>query len=990
MYRAAISSLACLALLASAPELPAAGGEPSVGVARGRSWDIDRSSFRPPPLDTTHILVEDFDFGPSCSDNGWTVVDLTAGAGDFGVYGALFQGLTVVQEDLCFANVSCLWGFFDGSADDYACGGYPSQPAVPHGGIHNEIQSPPHALAGSGSRIEASLLVYRDLDLDGLVFYTLRVRSYFADVGGPWRDRGVRYYGPVGGGTDWHPAWYRTVIPIGDLVEPGATGIAIAIGVVDMAAQWQGTLGSSVCHSHAPLVDKVHLYSLREYGPQWFVDPADLFQDAFPADGTDDGTVRVDIARDIQPRDVAAIRPGDSLVVSVSEPTVGLAYHESGVPGSGPAVYLHVRDVDPGKSGAVISGDASRWPVTSTGDGWTVLRMDSVRDEGGVPFSPRRFCVDLDDALYTPGEVIEFFCSARDANGRTTYWSEFTLATDALNTVLSYPMEMACLPTAHAGGPSVLYVDGADGTGAQPYFDIAFQQLGIDDWVDRYDIRASDGLLGNGPGSRAVDVTHQVVPYYDIVIWNTGELAYGGFGDGAGRPDKSPDAQFLLEFLRINESPGGAYLSGNDIGERLVRGNGAVLLAPFIDFRLVADSYYSYGMGISPYVTGVPCTIFDHVAKLDTLVAYGGCPLIDDFDVIEPAGAAERVALYESPGNTAGAIVTQATDNDAGWEQRVALSGFSFHLIRDDRLTFELDRTHHLREIIAWIENEIGPPVGPPPPLSLQVVDHGVRLEWETARDRCEDAYRIQLYRLVHTDTVWDTIGPDSLLPANGVFVDTGAVAGVRNFYRYAKHYSGGGQNFSGQASVDLPLDEKRFSARSVARGIELAWSVGSHRTLRGVRPLRAEGAGGTFTPLLGDSLLTSGRGRYVDASVEAGVSYAYRLALVFTNESLALSPVRTQSYTPALALLQNAPNPMGPSTRLPFVLPEDADVVVTIYDVAGRRVATLQSGRRSAGYNEIVWDGRLASGSRAASGVYFYRLQTLGQVLTRKMVVVR
>jgi hypothetical protein len=80
------------------------------------------------------------------------------------------------------------------------------------------------------------------------------------------------------------------------------------------------------------------------------VNPVDLFQDNFATDGTTTGTVRIDMARDILPRANPEIRPGDSLVVQVDEPTVGLDYNTPGAPSSGPAVYLHVKDVSAAKS----------------------------------------------------------------------------------------------------------------------------------------------------------------------------------------------------------------------------------------------------------------------------------------------------------------------------------------------------------------------------------------------------------------------------------------------------------------------------------------------------------------------------------------------------------------------------------------------------------------------------------------------------------------
>jgi flagellar hook assembly protein FlgD len=55
------------------------------------------------------------------------------------------------------------------------------------------------------------------------------------------------------------------------------------------------------------------------------------------------------------------------------------------------------------------------------------------------------------------------------------------------------------------------------------------------------------------------------------------------------------------------------------------------------------------------------------------------------------------------------------------------------------------------------------------------------------------------------------------------------------------------------------------------------------------------------------------------------------------------------------------------------------------VYDVAGRKVATLAQGTMSAGSHEVSWNG-----AKAPAGVYLYRLSFEGKTLTNRMVVVR
>ncbi|HTK80804.1 MAG TPA: CotH kinase family protein [Bacteroidota bacterium] len=68
--------------------------------------------------------------------------------------------------------------------------------------------------------------------------------------------------------------------------------------------------------------------------------------------------------------------------------------------------------------------------------------------------------------------------------------------------------------------------------------------------------------------------------------------------------------------------------------------------------------------------------------------------------------------------------------------------------------------------------------------------------------------------------------------------------------------------------------------------------------------------------------------------------------------------------------LYQNFPNPFNPTTQIRFELRELSTVRLTVYDVLGQRVATLQDGVLQAGSYDLPY-----SGNKLASGVYFYRL---------------
>lgn len=86
-----------------------------------------------------------------------------------------------------------------------------------------------------------------------------------------------------------------------------------------------------------------------------------------------------------------------------------------------------------------------------------------------------------------------------------------------------------------------------------------------------------------------------------------------------------------------------------------------------------------------------------------------------------------------------------------------------------------------------------------------------------------------------------------------------------------------------------------------------------------------------------------------------------------------------------ALALYPLAPNPFLASTRARFDLPEAVHVRLVVYDEAGREVARLVDGPRSAGAHVVTWDAGLLP-----AGVYHLRLSAGGQARTQAAVRLR
>jgi flagellar hook assembly protein FlgD len=88
------------------------------------------------------------------------------------------------------------------------------------------------------------------------------------------------------------------------------------------------------------------------------------------------------------------------------------------------------------------------------------------------------------------------------------------------------------------------------------------------------------------------------------------------------------------------------------------------------------------------------------------------------------------------------------------------------------------------------------------------------------------------------------------------------------------------------------------------------------------------------------------------------------------------------------IRLVQNHPNPFNPATTIVFELDLDSHVRLDIFDPAGRHILNLTDRAYVPGRHSARWDGRDSAGQPVASGVYLYRLQGAGQVLSQRMVL--
>ena len=133
-----------------------------------------------------------------------------------------------------------------------------------------------------------------------------------------------------------------------------------------------------------------------------------------------------------------------------------------------------------------------------------------------------------------------------------------------------------------------------------------------------------------------------------------------------------------------------------------------------------------------------------------------------------------------------------------------------------------------------------------------------------------------------------------------------------------------------------------------------------------------------------------------IPGGAQDSATLCFQTAILASRGGISLA-VRTESVTFGKAhpaenhvQLNNYPNPFNPSTSISFQLKQAGDVDLTIYDLRGRNVVKLISGRLAAGWHNVQWNGTSERSVDLPSGLYICRLLVDGRSTARKMILGR
>ncbi|MGE5498977.1 MAG: right-handed parallel beta-helix repeat-containing protein [Syntrophothermus sp.] len=126
---------------------------------------------------------------------------------------------------------------------------------------------------------------------------------------------------------------------------------------------------------------------------------------------------------------------------------------------------------------------------------------------------------------------------------------------------------------------------------------------------------------------------------------------------------------------------------------------------------------------------------------------------------------------------------------------------------------------------------------------------------------------------------------------------------------------------------------------------------------------------------------------RYIDIGESVGLLFngsAPDLGCFETGKTLGVE-VSKENEIKSYRILSNYPNPFNPATRILINLRKDGPVTLKIYDINGQEINSLLNEYKIAGSYSVTWNA-----PRLASGVYFCRLFSDGQISSIKMILAK
>lgn len=181
------------------------------------------------------------------------------------------------------------------------------------------------------------------------------------------------------------------------------------------------------------------------------------------------------------------------------------------------------------------------------------------------------------------------------------------------------------------------------------------------------------------------------------------------------------------------------------------------------------------------------------------------------------------------------------------------------------------------------------------------------------------------------------------------------------------------------------------LQAQLVVTGASISGGAGRFSVPTGDLPVQLAGVGRTF-PVHFDAAGATGDSTYTATltftTSDESLPGATAAAALTVNLQARVSAAGVEAGTGALSFLPPRPNPARAMAEMAFELPREMAVELAVYDLGGRLVRTLASGRLGAGTHSLRWDTQDLAGRKAAAGLYFVRFQAGGLSRVSRLVL--
>jgi PKD repeat protein len=103
------------------------------------------------------------------------------------------------------------------------------------------------------------------------------------------------------------------------------------------------------------------------------------------------------------------------------------------------------------------------------------------------------------------------------------------------------------------------------------------------------------------------------------------------------------------------------------------------------------------------------------------------------------------------------------------------------------------------------------------------------------------------------------------------------------------------------------------------------------------------------------------------------------------TCDTIAYKVLGMSETNNPVASIKNYPNPFSKTTTIFYSLKEKTEVNISVYSDMGLKVAELENGNKESGNHQLEWNAE-----HLTSGVYFLEIKSGGNIVSRKMILIK